>query len=182
MCLLFFQIKLCIFLCWYDNMWIVSPSILLEVDSEWLEIIDIRIERLWVFVWEWDYDLILTICIYMPVDSTNTGMLLWCVWNEFNKISIHIKTMKSGPNFIILKSDLGLIQYISCKIIHISNNFITMNLHKHQLYLLEQHSESFKSWSAIIRINTEGKSLIMKFCPVLFIHWALIFGEAQTYM
>jgi len=30
-----------------------------------------------------------------------------------------------------------------------------MNLHKHQLYLLEQHSEWFKSWSAIIRINTE---------------------------
>jgi len=26
--------------------------------------------------------------------------------------------------------------------------------------LLEQHSESFKIWSAIIRINTEGKSLI----------------------
>jgi len=25
-----------------------------------------------------------------------------------------------------------------------------MNLHKHQLYLLEQHSESFKIWSAII--------------------------------
>jgi len=37
-----------------------------------------------------------------------------------------------------------------------------MNLHKHQLYLLKQHSESFKMWSAIIRINTEGKSLIMK--------------------
>ena len=40
-----------------------------------------------------------------------------------------------------------------------------MNLHKCQLYLLEQHSESFKSWSAIIRINTEGKSLIMKLGP-----------------
>jgi len=39
---------------------------------------------------------------------------------------------------------------------------LTMNLHKHQLYLFEQHSESFKIWSAIIRINTEGKSLIMK--------------------
>jgi len=35
-----------------------------------------------------------------------------------------------------------------------------MNLHKCQLYLLEQHS-----WSAIIRINTEGKSLIMKLGP-----------------
>ena len=40
-----------------------------------------------------------------------------------------------------------------------------MNLHKHQLYLLEQHSESFKIWSAIIRITTEGKSLIMKLVP-----------------
>jgi len=30
-----------------------------------------------------------------------------------------------------------------------------MNLHKHQLYLLEQHTESFKIWSAIIGINTE---------------------------
>jgi len=39
-----------------------------------------------------------------------------------------------------------------------------MNLHKHQLYLFE-HSESFKIWSAIIRINTEGKSLIMKLGP-----------------
>ena len=37
-----------------------------------------------------------------------------------------------------------------------------MNLHKHQLYLIEQHSESFNICSAIIRINTEGKSLIMK--------------------
>jgi len=42
-----------------------------------------------------------------------------------------------------------------------------MNLHKHQLYLLEPHSESFKIWSAIIRINTEGKSLIMKLGPGL---------------
>jgi len=40
-----------------------------------------------------------------------------------------------------------------------------MNLHKHQLYLLEQHSKSFKIWSAIIRINTEGKSLFMKLGP-----------------
>ena len=44
-----------------------------------------------------------------------------------------------------------------------------MNLHKHQLYLLEQHSESFKSWLAIIRINTEGKSLIMKLGPGHFV-------------
>jgi len=31
--------------------------------------------------------------------------------------------------------------------------------------LLKQHSESFKRWSAVIRINTEGKSLIMKLGP-----------------
>jgi len=35
------------------------------------------------------------------------------------------------------------------------------------LYLLEQHSELFKSWSAIIRINTEGKSMIMELGPAL---------------
>ena len=40
-------------------------------------------------------------------------------------------------------------------------------MHKHQLYLLEQRSESFKIWSAIIRINTEGKSMIMKLGPVI---------------
>jgi len=33
-----------------------------------------------------------------------------------------------------------------------------MNLLKHQLYLLEQHSQSFKIWS-------DGKSLIMKLGP-----------------
>ena len=49
-----------------------------------------------------------------------------------------------------------------------------MNLHKHQLYLLEQNSESFKCLSAIIRINTEGKSLIMKFGPGL-INFMLIY-------
>ena len=42
-----------------------------------------------------------------------------------------------------------------------------MNLHKYQLYSLEQHSESLKIWSEIIRINTEGKSLIMKLGPGL---------------
>jgi len=47
-----------------------------------------------------------------------------------------------------------------------------MNLVRYQLYLLEQHSESFKIWSAIIRINTEGKSLIMKLDPGLDI-WVL---------
>jgi len=38
---------------------------------------------------------------------------------------------------------------------------LPINLHKHQLYLLQQHYESLNNWSAIIWINTEGKSLIM---------------------
>ena len=40
-----------------------------------------------------------------------------------------------------------------------------MDLIKQQLYLLEHHSELFKIWTGIIRINTEGKSLIMKLGP-----------------
>jgi len=40
-----------------------------------------------------------------------------------------------------------------------------MHVRKYQLYLLEKHSKLFKSWSAIIRINIEGKSLIMKLRP-----------------
>jgi len=40
-----------------------------------------------------------------------------------------------------------------------------MILHKRRLYVLEQHSKSFKMLSVIIRINTEGKSLIMKLGP-----------------
>ena len=60
----------------------------------------------------------------------------------------------------------------SCKLIQMSEIFIRkfkrgiyglyMNVHTHKLYLLEQHSESFGIWSAITKINTEGKSLIMK--------------------
>ena len=38
---------------------------------------------------------------------------------------------------------------------------LAMNLQKHQLYLFEQHLDSFKIWSATIRINTGGKSLNM---------------------
>ena len=62
-------------------------------------------------------------------------------------------------------SGLCLIQNISGKIIRNVKSRIfslPMHVHKHQLYLLEQHSESFKIWPAIVRINTEGKSLIMK--------------------
>ena len=42
-----------------------------------------------------------------------------------------------------------------------------MYVHKHQLYLLEQHRESLEIWSAIIKTNTEGKSLIIKLNPGL---------------
>jgi len=38
---------------------------------------------------------------------------------------------------------------------------LPMLVHKHQLYLLEQHSESFERWSAVIRINNEAKSWII---------------------
>jgi len=44
---------------------------------------------------------------------------------------------------------------------------LPMQVHRHQFYLLEQHNESFKVWSASIRNNTEGKSLIMKLGPGL---------------
>ena len=78
---------------------------------------------------------------------------------------------------MILQSGLSLIQRSSDKIIHISDKPITstnikgttyrlpLHVHKHQVYLLEQHSIWFKIWSAIIRINTEGKSMIMKLGP-----------------
>ena len=42
---------------------------------------------------------------------------------------------------------------------------MSLYIGKHQLYLLEQHSESYEIWSATIRINTEGKSLNMKLGP-----------------
>jgi len=53
----------------------------------------------------------------------------------------------SGPNFIILESSLDLIQYYTYFKQFLSGLFkaeYIVNLHKHQLYLLEQHSESFK--------------------------------------
>ena len=45
---------------------------------------------------------------------------------------------------------------------------LPLYVHTHQVYLLEQHSESFEIWSAIIKINTEGKSLIMKLGPDVY--------------
>jgi len=56
-----------------------------------------------------------------------------------------------GPNVNIIQYGLNLIKKISWKITHISDKLISnvksriyslpMHLHKHQLYLLEQHSE-----------------------------------------
>jgi len=41
-----------------------------------------------------------------------------------------------------------------------------MNLHKHELYLLEELCDSFKIWLAFIRTNTEGKkSMVIKSSP-----------------
>ena len=45
---------------------------------------------------------------------------------------------------------------------------LPLYVHTHQVYLLEQHSESFEIWSAIIKINPEGKSLIMKLGPDVY--------------
>jgi len=36
---------------------------------------------------------------------------------------------------------------------------VAVHVDKHQLYLSKQHRKSFNIWSAIIRINTDGKSL-----------------------
>jgi len=44
-------------------------------------------------------------------------------------------------------------------------------IYKHQLHLLEQYSESLTNWSAIIRINTVGKSFIMKSRPGHLNQW-----------
>ena len=52
-------------------------------------------------------------------------------------------------------------------IMHVKSRIysVSKHVHRHQLYLSEQHSKSFEIWSEIIRINNEGKSLIMKLGP-----------------
>jgi len=42
-------------------------------------------------------------------------------------------------------------------------------LHKNQLYWVKQCIESYEIWSAIIIINTEGKSLNLKLGPATVI-------------
>ena len=72
--------------------------------------------------------------------------------------------MCAGSFFIIIESDLCLIQSNSGKAIHMLDKLIrnvksrrySLPVHINQLYLLEQYRESFKVWSAIIRNNTEG--------------------------
>ena len=91
---------------------------------------------------------------------------------------------------LYLRYNVYLLYLLSCHVIGfcLFNTYFTwsrsiyslpMNLHKHQLYLLERHSESFKIWSAIIRINTEGKSSIMKLGPVyslrVILAWKVLF-------
>ena len=81
-----------------------------------------------------------------------------------------------GLNLIIIKFNLKYFLQLCTYFRQCYRNVKTriyclpMNLHKHQLYLLEQHRESFKIWSAIIRINTEGISLITKSRTVLRKH------------
>jgi len=54
-------------------------------------------------------------------------------------------------------------------------------LHKHQLNLLQQHSESFQFWPASIRINTEGKSLIMKLGKYIVCEFKQIYSTFRTH-
>ena len=55
----------------------------------------------------------------------------------------------------MIKSSLSVIQNISCtRYVKRRIYSLPVHVHKHQLYLLEQHSESLNIWSAIIRINT----------------------------
>ena len=82
------------------------------------------------------------------------------------------------PSFIIIQSSLNLIQNISLKIIHISDKFIRnvksriyglpINLYKNTC-LLEQNCNSFKMWSAIIRINTHKIWPICFRCSILLL-------------
>ena len=79
-------------------------------------------------------------------------------WAQFHNNSIQLKF---NPNL----SDKS-IQISDKRIRNVKNRIfrLPMHLHKHQVYSLEQHSQS-EIWSAIIRINSEGKSLIMIIGP-----------------
>ena len=98
----------------------------------------------------------------------------------FNSLYVKLKLFKWIPkwlDFIIIWSGLSWIRNITCKSLNISIKFIRnvksriyslpINLHKHLLYLLEQHSGLYEIWSAIKWIHTEGKN------PWLW-HWAQV--------
>ena len=65
---------------------------------------------------------------------------------------------------------------MSCNTIHVSDiknvksrtYSLPINLHIHQLCLIEEHSASFIIWSAIVVISTDSKSLKMQSIPDMF--------------
>ena len=75
-------------------------------------------------------------------------MKVWCIWAQFHNDLIRLKFNPNSAGTIIHIYDKS-IRTVDSRI-----NSLHMNLHKHQLYLLEQHSESLMIWSAIIRIGT----------------------------
>ena len=85
----------------------------------------------------------------------------------------HLIRLKFNP-----KKFLHYYTYINFFIKNVNSRLysLPMNTYIHQLYLLEQHSESFKSWSAIIRINTEGKSFLFICLSSTFVGSACSFG------
>ena len=54
---------------------------------------------------------------------------------------------------------------------------LPLHVHKHQLYLLEQHSESFEIGQQLNWIYIEGNSLIMKLDPVYKDYDSFLFFE-----
>jgi len=68
---------------------------------------------------------------------------------------------------MFIYSGCNLIQNVSSKKFIFQTNVnsriccLSVNVHTYQLYILTQHSELFKYWSAITRIYIEGKSLIL---------------------
>ena len=74
----------------------------------------------------------------------------------------HLIQLKFNPKYFMQNSTYFRQLYQKCW-----KQYMSLYTGKHQLYLLEQHSESYEIWSATIRINTDGKSLNMKLGPQL---------------
>ena len=97
------------------------------------------------------------------VEKYSTEIL---TWNQFHNTLIRLRF---NPIYFMQNYTYFKQFYQECL-----SRIYSLIMNLHQLYLLEQHSESFKICSAIIRINTEGKSLIMKLAPYyLNIEWTL---------